>query len=114
MKKRKIFYWALGIVGCILFIGGLFVAEQYYRWEVCNFESRDGEAHSYLVYEGTSLDSVLNMLREDYDISAETETLHLPRPDRRPRTHRTPQIRLPNARAYHVESLCTYARGLGR
>lgn len=73
MKKRKILYWALGIIGGFLLLTGIFVIEQYYRWEVCNFESRDGEAHSYLIYEGTSLDSVLNMLREDYNISAETD-----------------------------------------
>ena len=73
MKKRKILYLALGLIGGFLLLAGAFVTEQYYRWEVCNFVSRDGEAHSYLVHEGTSLDSVLNMLREDYDISAETD-----------------------------------------
>ena len=73
MKKRKILYLALGLIGGFLLLAGALVTEQYYRWEVCNFVSRDGEAHSYLVHEGTSLDSVLNMLREDYDISAETD-----------------------------------------
>ena len=73
MNKRKILYWSLGIVGGFLLLLSVFVAEQFYRWHICNFESYDGESHSYNIYKGMSVDSVLNMLREDYEISAETD-----------------------------------------
>jgi UPF0755 protein len=73
MKKRKILYWTLGILGGFLLLLGVFVAEQFYRWHICNFESYDGESHSYNIYKGMTVDSVLNMLREDYEISAETD-----------------------------------------
>ena len=73
MKKRYFAYWTLGIIGAFLFFFIVFTAEQYYRWNVCNFESYDGEPHSYNIYEGASVDSVMNLLRQDYEISAETD-----------------------------------------
>ena len=73
MRKRTVFYTALWIIGGIFLLFTIFAAEQYYRWEVCNFTSKDGEAHSYHIYAGATTDSVLNLLREDYDISAETD-----------------------------------------
>ena len=73
MRKRTIAYWALGIVGGLLLLAGTFFGEQYYRWHICNFTSRDGEEHSYNIHEGASVDSVLNLLREDYEISAEMD-----------------------------------------
>ena len=73
MNKAKVFRWTLGITGWVLCMILIFVVEQYYRWEVCNFESRDGEPHSYNIYEGTSTDSLIAMLRQDYNISAETD-----------------------------------------
>ena len=71
--KARILRWTLGISGWVLALIAAFVAEQYYRWEVCNFESYDGEEHSYNIYEGTTIDSLFTLLREDYDISAETD-----------------------------------------
>lgn len=73
MNKARVFRWTLGITGWVLVMILAFVVEQYYRWEVCNFVSRDGEEHSYNIYEGASIDSLFNLLREDYEISAETD-----------------------------------------
>ena len=71
--KTRILRWTLGISGWIFCMILLFVTEQYYRWKVSNFTSRDGEAHVYNIYEGTSIDSLMSMLRQDYDIDAETD-----------------------------------------
>lgn len=71
--KARILRWTLGISGWVIALIAAFFAEQYYRWEVCNFSSRDGESHSYNIYEGTTIDSLFALLREDYEISAETD-----------------------------------------
>ena len=71
--KARILRWTLGVSGWILCVLLIFVVEQYYRWEVCNFVSRDGESHSYNIYEGATRDSLINLLKEDYDISTETD-----------------------------------------
>ncbi len=71
--KARILRWTLGVSGWIFCIVLIFVVEQYYRWHVCNFESRDGEPHSYNIYEGATLDSLFTLLREDYEISTETD-----------------------------------------
>lgn len=78
LKKRYILRTILIVLGVIVAITVTFVGEQYYRWHICNFVSRDGEAHEYNIYEGATTDSVLNLLREDYEISSETDLkLHM-------------------------------------
>ena len=78
MKKRYIIRTILIVIGSLSVIACAFVAEQYYRWHICNFRAKDGELHSYNVYAGASIDSVLNLLREDYEISSETDLdLHI-------------------------------------
>ena len=77
-KKRYIFRTLLVGVGLIAVIAGVFVCEQYYRWHICNFRAIDNEEHSYNIYAGASVDSVLQLLREDYEISSETDLkLHM-------------------------------------
>ncbi len=71
--KARVLRWTLGVSGWIFCIVLIFVVEQYYRWHVCNFTSRDGEPHSYNIYEGATLDSLFTLLREDYEISTETD-----------------------------------------
>ena len=66
--KARIFRWTLGISGWVFCLIMAFVIEQYYRWEVSNFVSRDGEPHTYNIYEGTSIDSLMAMIEEDYEI----------------------------------------------
>lgn len=78
LKQRYILRTILIVLGVILALTGAFVGEQYYRWHICNFVSRDGEPHEYNIYAGSTTDSVLNLLREDYEISSETDLkLHM-------------------------------------
>ena len=60
------------VVGFILFML-TFGVEQYYRYHVSNLRSLDGKEHSYHIYPDLSVDSVLNMVRKDYDISGELD-----------------------------------------
>ena len=60
------------VVGLILFLL-TFGVEQYYRYHVSNLRSRDGKEHSYYIYPNVSVDSVLNRIREDYEISGELD-----------------------------------------
>ena len=78
MKKRYILRAALVTLGVLLVLVSVFVAEQYYRWNICNFRAKDGEQHAYNIYDDATIDSVLNLIREDYDISSETDLrLHM-------------------------------------
>ena len=73
VKKRYILRTIL-ITLSVLGIGaGVFVAEQYYRWHICNFRSMDGEPHGYNIYAGATIDSVLSIIQEDYEISSMTD-----------------------------------------
>ena len=58
------------VVGLVLFML-TFGVEQYYRYHVSNLRSLDVKEHSYYIYPDMTLDSVLNMIREDYNISGE-------------------------------------------
>ncbi len=72
-NKRKII-WIIGI--CLVLaglIGGTFAFEQYYRSEVCNLSSLDGESHGYYIYPDATIDSVMALVRQDYKIAAETD-----------------------------------------
>jgi len=60
------------VVGIILFML-TFGVEQYYRYHVSNLLSLDGKEHSYHIYPDLSVDSVLNMVRKDYEISGELD-----------------------------------------
>ena len=78
MKKRYILRTILVTIGVLALLVCAFVAEQYYRWHICNFRAKDGESHSYNIYAGASIDSVLDLLRKDYEISSETDlSLHM-------------------------------------
>lgn len=67
-RKRRVLLTlsVIGLIGAIL--AGI-AAEQYYRLEICNFQSRDGESHGYYIYPFATSDSVLTLLSEDYDIA---------------------------------------------
>lgn len=78
MKKRYILRTILVCIGVLALLVCAFVAEQYYRWHICNFRAMDGEQHSYNIYPGATIDSVLDLLRKDYEISSETDlSLHM-------------------------------------
>ena len=74
MKIKPSFVHTLmgAVVGLILFLF-TFGVEQYYRYHVSNLRSLDGKEHSYYIYPNVSADSVLNRIREDYDISGELD-----------------------------------------
>lgn len=64
--------WA--IVGCVaaamLFVGSV-AFYQYYRLEVSNFSSNDGEGHGYYLYPGMSVDSLIVLMKQDYTLASE-------------------------------------------
>ena len=63
MKRNNIVILSIA-VALVLAVGGFFV-KQYYHYSVCNFESRDGESHSYHVLPETTADSLLEEVLTD-------------------------------------------------
>lgn len=68
-----------GVLAAVIVFAGFI--EQYYRLEICNFVSRDGESHSYYVYPNTSADSLYTLMCVDYEVQSEeawyTHSQHL-------------------------------------
>lgn len=78
IKKRYILRTILVLFGVLMALSCAFVAEQYYRWNICNLRAKDNQPHGYMIYPNTPIDSVLDMLRKDYTISSETDLrLHI-------------------------------------
>ena len=73
MKKRIAIRYILIIVGITILVACVFLFEQYYRLEISNFEAKDGQQHSYHIYPGATIDSVMQLLEEDYDIAGESD-----------------------------------------
>lgn len=71
--KPSVVHTLLGIVAGFILFMLTFGVEQYYRYHVSNLRSLDGKEHSYYIYPNLSVDSVLNMVRENYDISGELD-----------------------------------------
>lgn len=69
MKKRTIIIVSV-VAAVLLALAAAYVIEQYYRLEVCNFESIDGESHGYYVYPNATADSVIALMQEDYKIAS--------------------------------------------
>ena len=71
--KPSFVHTFLGVVtGLVLFLL-TFGVQQYYRYHVSNLRSLDKKEHSYYIYPDMSVDSVLNRIRQDYDISGELD-----------------------------------------
>lgn len=70
MKQRYIIRTILIVFGVLFLLVGSFAVEQYYRLQVSNFRARDGQSHSYLIYPGATVDSVLALLDSDYYIGS--------------------------------------------
>lgn len=70
VKKRYILRTILSIIGILMTLVIAFVVEQYYHLQVSNFRALDGEEHSYNIYPGATIDSVLNLLEQDYEIGS--------------------------------------------
>lgn len=61
----------LGAVFVLIVVAGIaFFAEQYYRFRVCNFVSRDGEEHGFYMRPGRSVDSLIAIIEQDYEIQS--------------------------------------------
>lgn len=68
-KSSKTILWtALGVVLLTMVLTACLIAEQWYRMEVCNYESYDGEGHGYYVYPDMDADSLLRLMQADYEI----------------------------------------------
>ena len=71
--KPSFVHTFLGVVVGLILFAFTFGVEQYYRYHVSNLYSLDGKEHCYYIYPNVSVDSVLNMVRKDYDISGELD-----------------------------------------
>lgn len=69
INKRLI--WLLAVSFLLLAVGGAWFIEQYYRMNVCNFTSLDGKDHKYFIYPDASVDSVMNVVLQDYRLAAD-------------------------------------------
>lgn len=72
-RKKKIILIIGCVVGVLALAGGAFAIEQYYRSEVCNFSSLDGESHGYHIYPDASIDSVMALVSADYKLASELD-----------------------------------------
>ena len=70
LKKRYILRLVLAILGIVMTATAAIALKHYYRLEISNFEAKDGNPHSYNIYPGTSIDDVLAMMAEDYEIGS--------------------------------------------
>lgn len=67
MRIRTVIFFTFAA----LFIVAIGFVQQYYRLEICNFISRDGESHSYYVYPDMSADSLYTLMCADYIVEDE-------------------------------------------
>ena len=58
----------VGVVLLSILVTVGLIAEQWYRMEVCNYESLDGESHGYYVYPDMDADSLLTLMQADYQV----------------------------------------------
>lgn len=70
MKRKRVII-SVSIVLVVLLAGLAICLEQYYRLEVCNFSSYDGEGHGYYVYPNATADSLFDIMRSDYAVGSE-------------------------------------------
>lgn len=71
MKKKTVII-SVSILAAVLLVAAAVCVEQYYRLEVCNFTSLDGEGHGYYVYPNATADSLFAAMQEDYKVGSET------------------------------------------
>lgn len=69
--KYKRLWIALIVASVMLLFFGAVLFYQYYRLEVCNFSSNDGESHGYYLYPDMSVDSLIVLMQADYTIGSE-------------------------------------------
>lgn len=70
MKKKKIII-VLSVLAAVILAGLAVCVQQYYRLEVCNFSSHDGEGHGYYIYPDATADSLFQLMQADYKVGSE-------------------------------------------
>lgn len=70
--KKKHIIIIVSIAAALVLAVGAVCIEQYYRLEVCNFASRDGEGHGYYVYPDATAESLFEQMKADYKVGSET------------------------------------------
>ena len=70
VKKRYFLRLCLAIIGITMTAAAAIALKHYYRLEISNFEAKDGEPHSYNIFPGTTIDEVLTMMEQDYEIGS--------------------------------------------
>ncbi len=68
-KRKKILLWSVvGVVLTTALLIGLWAVDMWYRLEICNYESYDGQGHGYYVYPDMDADSLLHRMQQDYEV----------------------------------------------
>ena len=70
LSKSKIYLICSAIVLLIGLTLMCFYGVRYYHYARSNFSANDGEEHSYYIYPGASLDSVMSLIDADYMVSS--------------------------------------------
>lgn len=66
-KRHKIICIVTAFVAAIIGVG---CVEQYYRLNISNLRSYDGEQHAYRIYPFSTFDSVMNIVEHDYEVAS--------------------------------------------
>ncbi len=67
---KKSYKIILIISGVLTVAAGVVCIEQYYRLHISNLRSYDGEQHGYHIYPAGTLDSVMSIVKTDYEIGS--------------------------------------------
>ena len=70
IRTRYIFRTVLILLSVLMLVAATFAVKHYYRLEISNFRSLDGMSHTYNIYPGATIDSVLTLMEADYDIGS--------------------------------------------
>ncbi len=71
MKQRKKIVLIIAALMLLLLIcAGVYLGVRRYHYRRCNLVSMDGNEHGYYVYPNTSLESILDLVRQDYKLQS--------------------------------------------
>lgn len=70
LSKSKIYLICSAVVLLIGLTLMCFYGVRYYHYARSNFSANDGEEHSYYIYPGASLDSVMSLIEADYTVAS--------------------------------------------
>lgn len=70
MTKNKRNRIILGVITGVIALIVVVCVEQYYRLNISNLRSRDGKEHSYRIYPFSTMDSVMDVVENDYKVSS--------------------------------------------